>query len=644
MGIETIEKYLISLGYEVDASAYRKFEASLKKAENVVEKHTSFLSSSFVKASGAVVGAMGTVAISTGTLLDSLAKADLGYEKLALRMYMSKDAAKQYSLVLKAMGEKPEDIAWIPMLQRQYRELMEDTKKLELPASYSEGLDGIHEIQHQFHRLKLESIYGLQWIGESILRNLKNPLDKTKFGFKDLNDYIIHNIPSWSDKIGSVLSDLIKIFGDVWDISKLAGEGIVGFWDSLSPTTKGIVGISILTGLFLASGPFGKFLIVIPAIIALMSEFWAAMEGKETTIPIELLQGIAGAFDLIARSLLTIKALGEATKDFLSIPAKVADVMYKGAVTGYKNIPKTFGFGESEWEKVERQGAERSFQLSLNNLKNTWRKGKDYPQQISDAWDITKNPSVLGFLAQKYPKFFFSDEQRKNQTRIEQEKFLKGKGIDQKTIDEILKGNLEALDLYYNQKENLGFPQKKLSKQVESYRNLAEKYFGAESELFLRIMQAESGGFENKAPLNTKGKYAGTRDYGLFQINSMHEKELRKEGILKSGEGMSALFDPERNFMAAKWLYGKQGLKAWKASVGNWGGAQFLSGKSSIGNMPISSISNSGNMNVNIYVQGDKKDEAFAEKIANKINEMKKNNIFNGVALMSSGPSPARGT
>jgi hypothetical protein len=120
MGIETIEKYLIGLGYEVDASAYRKFEDSLKKAENVVEKHTSFLSSSFVKASSAVVGAMGTVAISTGTLLDSLAKADLGYEKLALRMYMSKDAAKQYSLVLKAMGEKPEDIAWIPMLQRQY--------------------------------------------------------------------------------------------------------------------------------------------------------------------------------------------------------------------------------------------------------------------------------------------------------------------------------------------------------------------------------------------------------------------------------------------------------------------------------------------------------------------------------------------
>lgn len=634
MGIETIEKYLVGLGYEFDATAYRKFEDSLKKAENVVQKHTSSLSSSFAKATGTVVGAIGTIVISTGTLLDSLAKADLGYEKLALRMYMSKDAAKQYSLVLKAMGESPEDIAWIPMLQRQYRELMEDAKKLELPASYSEGLEGIHEIQHQFHRLKLESVYGLQWIGESILRNLKDPLDKTKFGFKDLNDYIINNIPSWSDKIGTVLSDVIKIFENVWNISKLAGQGINKFWDSFSPTTKGILGISILTGLFLKAGPFGKFMILIPVIIALMSEFWDAMQGKETTAPIELLQGIAGAFDLIARSLLTIKALGEATKDFLSIPAKVAEVMYKGTVAGYKNIPKTFGFGESEWEKVESQGAERGFQFSLNELKTIWGKGKGYKKEISDAWDITKNPLVLGFLAKEYPKSFFSDEQRKNQTKIEREKILKGEGIDQKTIDEILKGNLEAIDSYYQQKFSLV----KLSKQAESYKGLAEKYFGDQAQLFLRIMQAESGG-ESKA-FNPAG--GGKGAFGLFQIRGkLHEKGLREAGIIKND--LNELFNPEKNFAAAKWVYGQQGLDAWKSSKSRWGGSQFLSEQPLIGNAPISNVSNSGNMSVNIYVQGDKKDEVFAEKIANKINEMKKNNIFNGVALMSSGPSPAKG-
>jgi hypothetical protein len=644
--VNTIASYLVSLGYNIDASAYRKFEGALRNAQNVVEKHTSALNNSFIKASFTMTGAIGTMVASTGLLLQSLAKADLGYEKLALRMYMTKEAAKQYSLALKVMGESPEDIRWIPELQRQYRELMADAKRLEPSKEYGKAMEGVRGIKHEFNRLKLESIYGLQWIGESIIRHLRNPLDKTKWSFSDLNEYIIQHIPEWSEKIGKVLGDIVAIFKDVWNILKDVGAVLREFWDALSPTEQALIGIGILTGLFLWSGPFGKFMILIPAIIALMSEFWGAMQGKETDVPIELLQGIAGALDLIARSLLTIKAIGETTKDFLSIPAKVATAMYKGAVAGYKNIPKTLGLGnkETEWNKVERQGAERGFQSSLDDLKSTWGKGKDYSKQISDTWDINKTPLILGHLAKEHPKFYLSEEERKGQTKSEKYNYLKNLNLSNEAIEKAMSGDYS---LWMKERGTQGSAisgQLKISSDAEKYRGLVENTFGKDkSELFMRIMQAESGGNRFSHPTNKSGKYAGTIDYGLFQINSMHMAGLKQAGIIN--KSMEELFDPEINAKAAKWLYEKQGENAWKASRGRWGGDQLLSAQQPLGaGSGSTNISNSGNKSLNITINANGQTaNAIGNEVVNKAKEAgfleSNNNAWAGVSLVQNYPA-----
>lgn len=96
--------------------------------------------------------------------------------------------------------------------------------------------------------------------------------------------------------------------------------------------------------------------------------------------------------------------------------------------------------------------------------------------------------------------------------------------------------------------------------------------FGKDAEIMFRIARAESG-LRNVPSQPNKN---GTKDWGIFQINDIHKTDLIKAGIIKSD--MNELLDPQKNFMAAQFLYKSQGLKPWYSSIEKWGGGRKLLG------------------------------------------------------------------
>ena len=70
----------------------------------------------------------------------------------------------------------------------------------------------------------------------------------------------------------------------------------------------------------------------------------------------------------------------------------------------------------------------------------------------------------------------------------------------------------------------------------------------------LDIVACESGGNAQARNLNTKGKWAGTEDVGLWQINTTIWAEL-----VATGDP----YDPQDNTRMAKIIYDIQGLDAW---------------------------------------------------------------------------------
>lgn len=82
--------------------------------------------------------------------------------------------------------------------------------------------------------------------------------------------------------------------------------------------------------------------------------------------------------------------------------------------------------------------------------------------------------------------------------------------------------------------------------------------YGVDPELALAIISCESRSGQNKLHLNDNG----TKDYGLFQINQVHEQEAKKMGI--------DIHTDKGNIVYGVWLMKQNGIKDWNASKSCW--------------------------------------------------------------------------
>jgi hypothetical protein len=81
---------------------------------------------------------------------------------------------------------------------------------------------------------------------------------------------------------------------------------------------------------------------------------------------------------------------------------------------------------------------------------------------------------------------------------------------------------------------------------------------GYKAKTIKKIILAESGGNPTVIHVNKNG----TKDYGLFQINSIHLKEAKEMSL--------DLLNPNDNAEFAIHLIKNEGLSPWSASKDNW--------------------------------------------------------------------------
>jgi hypothetical protein len=107
---------------------------------------------------------------------------------------------------------------------------------------------------------------------------------------------------------------------------------------------------------------------------------------------------------------------------------------------------------------------------------------------------------------------------------------------------------------------------KTVSPGVSKFKDYLSQFFPGQEHVAAAIMKAESSGNPNAVNRNRNG----TADRGLFQINDINIPALKKAGIISGPED---LFDPTKNFQAARFLYDRKGWQPWDSSRKNWEGA-----------------------------------------------------------------------
>lgn len=280
--INVIREYLVALGFKVDSAAYNKMQSTLNNLDSGVEKHTRAMATNYVKASATIVSSLVAVGAATVDLLNKVAQADLGYEKFAMRMYMTRDAAKQMKIVTDAMGESLDDIAWIPELNQRYRQLMGEAAGMEQGVDARDQLQYMRDIRFEFTRLKMEATYGLQWIAYYFIKSFINPVDGAKMSFKGLNDYIQKNIQPLAKRVALFLREVYDRGVAIVRFIKDVVIALTELYNSLGPLGKAIMVLGgIITAIFVL-GPVGRAIVVLGALIEVIKDFYDYIDGKKS--------------------------------------------------------------------------------------------------------------------------------------------------------------------------------------------------------------------------------------------------------------------------------------------------------------------------------------------------------------------------
>ena len=248
-----LEEYLVKLGIQFDNNALKKAKGSIddfkKNLEGMISKNV------YATAAANFIGVVGAVTIEITKMVNQVAKADMQYQLLAQRMFMSVQATKAFTLASETMGHNLQEIAWNVELREKYFDLVDMVNKLEVPQESRDMLKQVRGIGHEFDRLKLAGKLATEWLAIGLLNLNKGALTEIKTKLRSFTETIFDKIPMWSKQLAEFLDvpiklalTVIRFLGDIKDVAvpilSTIWDWLVKIWDMMAPWQKQLVYIS----------------------------------------------------------------------------------------------------------------------------------------------------------------------------------------------------------------------------------------------------------------------------------------------------------------------------------------------------------------------------------------------------------------
>jgi hypothetical protein len=305
---QILKSYLIKLGVTIDDPSLLKAKAIMQEIENIANRHAEIITKMSNAGALAAVGMLAVVDTAILGTIKKVAEADLQYELLAQRMFMSKDAAKSFQIATDALGHSLSEIAWNPELKQHYFELVEVINKLKPPAESAELLENFRDLLFLFDRLKVIGGMALEHIAYHLLKINKGDFAEFYEKVLKFSDRVIEKLPEWSVKIADLLDVPLEITKSlikfVWQLVengtaflKLLKDGFSYVWERLPDISKQIMILSGALLVFAAGSPLVVGFAAIASTLLLIDDFMARMEGRQSS---KVLEPLWELMDLIA--------------------------------------------------------------------------------------------------------------------------------------------------------------------------------------------------------------------------------------------------------------------------------------------------------------------------------------------------------
>lgn len=219
MNPQSLEEYLVSIGWQVDKKSFAEALGSLSQFKDTSKILSMNAGQLLLKAASSFIKIGWQVTKTIFDMSTAMAQTDITVERFARATASSERTARAYMRTMEALGQDATSFEDLFLMTNEeyarFKDIYALSQRLEAPQELQDTLVSIRDIQHEINKFKIILQYAGDWFVYFLGEQLGVEIDDLKQGLKGINDYLEENIQPNTKKLAEFVAPFLRIIIEI---------------------------------------------------------------------------------------------------------------------------------------------------------------------------------------------------------------------------------------------------------------------------------------------------------------------------------------------------------------------------------------------------------------------------------------------
>lgn len=219
MNPQSLEEYLVSIGWQVDKKSFAEALGSLSQFKDTSKILSMNAGQLLLKAASSFIKIGWQVTKTIFDMSTAMAQTDITVERFARATASSERTARAYMRTMEALGQDATSFEDLFLMTNEeyarFKDIYALSQRLEAPQGLQDTLVSIRDIQHEINKFKIILQYAGDWFVYFLGEQLGVEIDDLKQGLKGINDYLEENIQPNTKKLAEFVAPFLRIIIEI---------------------------------------------------------------------------------------------------------------------------------------------------------------------------------------------------------------------------------------------------------------------------------------------------------------------------------------------------------------------------------------------------------------------------------------------
>lgn len=219
MNPQSLEEYLVSIGWQVDKKSFADALGSLSQFKDTSKILSMNAGQLLLKAASSFIKIGWQVTKTIFDMSTAMAQTDITVERFARATASSERTARAYMRTMEALGQDATSFEDLFLMTNEeyarFKDIYALSQRLEAPQGLQDTLVSIRDIQHEINKFKIILQYAGDWFVYFLGEQLGVEIDDLKRGLKGINDYLEENIQPNTKKLAEFVAPFLRIIIEI---------------------------------------------------------------------------------------------------------------------------------------------------------------------------------------------------------------------------------------------------------------------------------------------------------------------------------------------------------------------------------------------------------------------------------------------